>query len=303
MIPLNQKYPSCPICANSNIELALKTNDFSLTKEAFDILFCPICTLQFTNPVPSKDSISVYYNFSDYISHTDVKKGIINKIYHIVRQYTLKLKSNFIQSYFPNRLGKILDIGSGTGAFANTMRMKGWEVDALEPDESSRKIAFDNYGMTLKPIDDFFQLPNNHYDVITLWHVLEHVHDLNDYFVQFNQLLKNDGKLIIAVPNYTCFDANYYKHMWAAYDVPRHLYHFSPQSMSVLCERHNMQIVKYKPMWFDSLYVSLLTEKYINWGIFGILRALIVGVVSNLVAAFDTKKTSSVIYVIQKNTH
>ena len=298
----NLKYPSCPICNESKIDKVFNTYDFSLTKESFDILLCPKCSLQYTFPVPSKEHISVYYNFSEYISHTDTKKGLFNQVYHLVRKFTLTQKANFVQSFLPNKLGKILEIGSGTGAFANTMKVKGWEVDALEPDESSRKIAFENYGLSIHPIDHFFKLPQNNFDIITLWHVLEHVHDLNDYFVQFNSLLKNDGKLIIAVPNYTSFDATYYKHMWAAYDVPRHLYHFSPQSMKVLCEQHNMSIIKYKPMWFDSLYVALLTEKYIKWGLFGSFRALIVGVVSNLVAVFDSKKSSSVIYVIQKNT-
>jgi len=302
MSSIIKKYPDCPICNESNIDLVFKTQDLSLTKESFDILLCTKCSLQFTYPIPSKENITFYYNFSDYISHTDIKKGLINKIYHFVRQFTLKQKANFIQSFYSNKFGKILDIGSGTGAFANTMKLIGWDVVGLEPDESSRKIANENYGLTLNPIDDFFDLPHCNFDVITLWHVLEHVHDLNDYFVQFNSLLKNDGKLIIAVPNYTSFDASYYKHMWAAYDVPRHLYHFSPNAMSLLCELHNMKIIKYKPMWFDSLYVSLLTEKYIKWGLLGTLRAIIVGVVSNMVALFDTKKTSSVIYVIQKNS-
>lgn len=301
MVSENLKYPSCPICNESLIEKVFNTYDFSLTKESFDILLCPSCCLQYTYPVPSKEHISVYYNFSEYISHTDIKKGLFNKVYHLVRKFTLSQKANFVQSFTPNKLGKILDIGSGTGAFANTMKGKGWEVEALEPDESSRKIALDNYGLIIHPIDHFYNLPHNKFDVITLWHVLEHVHDLNDYFVQFNSLLNEKGKLIIAVPNYTSFDATYYKHMWAAYDVPRHLYHFCPQSMKVLCERHNMNIIKYKPMWFDSLYVALLTEKYIKWGLFGSLRALIVGVVSNLVAVFDCKKSSSIIYVIQKN--
>ena len=298
----NQKYPSCPICNETLIDKVFNTYDFSLTKESFDILLCPTCSLQYTFPVPAKEHIAVYYNFTEYISHTDTKKGLFNKLYHLVRKFTLLQKANFVQSFTPNKLGKILDIGSGTGAFANTMKLKGWEVDALEPDESSRKIAFDNYGLSINPINHFFNLPKNNFDIITLWHVLEHVHDLNDYFVQFNTLLNEKGKLIIAVPNYTSFDATYYKHMWAAYDVPRHLYHFSPKSMKVLCERHNMSIINYKPMWFDSIYVALLTEKYIKWGLFGSLRALIVGLVSNLVAVFDSKKTSSVIYVIQKNS-
>lgn len=295
-----QTYPPCPICNKENNELALKSFDFSLTKEPFDIIYCSQCTLQYTHPVPSKSEIAKYYQFTDYISHTDTKKGWLNTIYHFVRQFTLHQKSSLIQSLFPNKLGKILDIGSGTGAFANKMKSKGWEVVALEPDESSRLKAFENYGLKVDPIDHFFNLPDQSFDVISLWHVLEHVHDLNDYLIKFYSLLNTNGKLIIAVPNYTSFDAQYYKHMWAAYDVPRHLYHFSPASLETLCVKHHLKVTKHKAMWFDSYYVSLLTEKYINWKLFGTLRAMIVSTVSNLVAVFNNQRASSVIYIIEK---
>jgi len=296
----NQQYSSCPICNNLNINLVFKTYDFSLTKESFEILACPECDFQYTFPIPEKLNIGKYYNFPEYISHTDTKKGWLNRIYHMVRQLTLKQKAKLIQSFFGIKKGKILDIGAGTGAFVNTMKTIGWEVVGLEPDAASRSKALSTYGIQIEPQETLFNLPKHNFDVITLWHVLEHVHELNDYLVSFNSLLNTDGKLIIAVPNHTSFDAQYYKHMWAAYDVPRHLYHFSPQSMKELCSRHNFEIIKYKPMWFDSFYVSLLTEKYIKWGLFGTLRAIIVGSVSNFVTIIDPKKSSSLIYIIQK---
>ncbi len=297
--PLNN-YPTCPICHSNDILLAIECKDFSLTQEAFDILHCNRCSFRYTHPIPSKDKIAPYYNFTAYISHTDIKEGWMNKLYHKVRKRTLLQKTNWVQSLFTGHKGHILEIGAGTGAFANAMVNKGWNVTALEPDETTRAKALHNYNLNLQPIESLYNLPQNHFEVITLWHVLEHVHDLSEYMDAFNKLLKVNGRLIIAVPNYTSFDAQYYKSFWAAYDVPRHLYHFSPLSMNKLCSIHNMKIVQYKPMWFDSFYVGLLSEKYKQSGFFGMLRAIVIGCISNIIALKDNKKASSVIYEIKK---
>lgn len=293
-------YPTCPICHSNDIQLGLSCKDYSLTQESFEILHCNYCSFRFTNPIPSKEDIAPYYNFTEYISHTDIKEGWMNKVYHKVRQRTLLQKTNWVQSLFTGHKGNILEIGAGTGAFANAMVQKGWNVTALEPDASSRSRALENYNLNLLPIDSLYNLPQNHFEVITLWHVLEHVHDLSEYIDAFKKLLKVNGRLIIAVPNYTSFDAQFYKTFWAAYDVPRHLYHFSPKSMNKLCSIHNMKIVQYKPMWFDSFYVGLLSEKYKQSGVMGMARAFIIGCISNLIALKDNRKASSVIYEIKK---
>ena len=201
--------------------------------------------------------------------------------------------------------GTLLDVGSGTGAFVNEMKQNRWQVTGLEPDEDARKVAKDNFHCELKSPGELFHLPENSFDAITLWHVLEHVHDLHGYLQQFRRLLKEDGRLVIAVPNYTSFDASFYKEFWAAYDVPRHLYHFSPLSMKLLMDKSGMRIVKYEPMWFDSFYVSFLSSKYKNARLPGQgktnwLVASWTGFVSNLEALLDKKKCSSVIYVISK---
>ena len=179
---------------------------------------------------------------------------------------------------------------------------KGWQVTALEPDANSRLRAMENYKITLLPIEQLISLPTNSQDVITLWHVLEHVHDLKGYLAAFKSILKPNGKLIIAVPNHTSFDAQYYKEYWAAYDVPRHLYHFSPFSMELLLNQYDMQVVQTKPMWFDSFYVSLLSEKYKKSGYWGLLRAFIIGCLSNLKAIRDPRVGSSIIYEIKRRT-
>ncbi len=300
-MPETQKrFSACPICNKEDITTLLHTKDYSLTMEDFQIIQCAHCTLEYTDPVPDKEFMAPYYNFPSYISHTDTKVGIINKLYHKVRNYTLTQKTNWVQSLFTGHKGHLLEVGAGTGAFAHAMISKDWKVTALEPDASSREKAFKNYKIHLLPIDTLFELTPSQFDVITLWHVIEHVHDLNGYLRAFNTLLKPHGRLIIAVPNYTSFDAKFYKNYWAAYDVPRHLYHFSPLSMYYLVKKHKMSIVQKKPMWFDSFYVSLLSEKYKKTGLWGMMRAFFVGGYSNLNALYNVDKASSIIYEIKK---
>ncbi len=295
-----ESFNPCPICNKTDIAHLLHTKDYSLTNESFEIIECAHCTLRYTFPIPSIDQITPYYNFPDYISHTDTTSGWMNKLYHVVRNRTLDQKSNWVQSLFTGYKGKLLEVGAGTGAFAHCMKEKNWEVTALEPDASSRQKALENYNLFLQTPDTLYQLADNSQDVICLWHVLEHVHDLKGYLKAFKSILKTNGRLIIAVPNYTSYDAQYYKKHWAAYDVPRHLYHFSPASLQFILKQFDMQLVQTKPMWFDSYYVSLLSEKYKKSGFIGIIRALIIASISNLKAVKNSQKASSIIYEIKK---
>ncbi len=300
MLENNKQFSPCPICNKEDISTLLHTKDYSLTGEDFQIIQCANCTLEYTDPAPSKEAIAPYYNFPSYISHTDTKEGLVNQIYHKVRNHTLTQKTNWVQSLFTGHKGQLLEVGAGTGAFADSMSKKGWKVTALEPDASSRQKALDNYNLNILPIEELFHLEPAKYEVITLWHVLEHVHDLNAYMKIFHSLLKPNGRLIIAVPNYTSYDAGYYKKYWAAYDVPRHLYHFSPLSMHYLAKKHKMSIMQKLPMWFDSFYVSLLSEKYKQSGMIGMIRAFFIGCISNLTALSNVDRGSSMIYEIKK---
>jgi len=295
-----EPFNPCPICNKTDIANLLHTKDYSLTNESFEIIECAHCTLRYTFPIPSIEQIAPYYNFPDYISHTDTTSGWMNKLYHAVRNRTLDHKSSWVQSLFTGYKGKLLEVGAGTGAFAHCMKEKQWEVTALEPDASSRQKALENYNLSLQTPDTLYQLAENSQDVICLWHVLEHVHDLKGYLKAFKSILKTNGRLIIAVPNYTSYDAQYYKKHWAAYDVPRHLYHFSPASIQFLLKQFDMQLVQTKPMWYDSYYVSLLSEKYKKSGFIGVIRALIVASISNLKAFNNSQKASSIIYEIKK---
>jgi SAM-dependent methyltransferase len=292
-------YNSCPSCHSENLQLALKASDHTVSHETFEIWECLSCGLRYTQDVPDAVSIGAYYRSDNYISHTNTNKGLINRLYHIVRKQTLSNKYRLISSATRMRQGKLLDIGAGAGAFVAHMKEQGWEVTGLEPDEVAREKARTDNRVQLLEMDHLFSFPAESFDAITLWHVLEHVHDLHPYMERLKALIKRDGRIFIAVPNYTSYDASVYEGSWAAYDVPRHLYHFSPDAMEKLLNGHGLQLQYSQPMWFDSLYISMLSEKYRN-GRGNTLRAAWMGMVSNMKAFVDKSKCSSLIYVISK---
>lgn len=293
------QYTNCPFCDSTNFHSFDKVQDYTVSNELFEIMHCNSCENRFTQHIPVQNEIGKYYQSENYISHSDTQKDFISKIYHTVRNITLKKKKKLIINVTKKQKGNLLDIGAGTGSFINEMSLAGWQFTALEPDETAKAVAKSKYGLQLEDTDKLFSLTNETFDAITLWHVLEHIHTLKEYLKKFHQILKADGKLVIAVPNYTSFDASYYQQYWAGYDVPRHLYHFSPAGMQQLANQLGFTIVSTKAMWFDSVYVSLLSEKY-KTGKSSFIKALFIGAISNIGAFFNSKKCSSVIYILQK---
>jgi len=290
-------YTQCPVCGSDSIKQVLQAKDHTVSGERFSICECAACTARFTQDIPAAAAIGPYYKSENYISHTNTSKGLVNGLYQWVRKRTLKQKRKLIQRVSGLQAGSILDLGSGTGAFAGEMKSNGWQVTALEPDADARKVAEESFGVQLQDIAGFYQLTDAQFDAITMWHVLEHVHDLQGYMAKLKTLLKEKGRLIIAVPNYTSGDAAVYGEYWAAYDVPRHLYHFSPASVKGLVEKHGLKLLGCKPMWYDSFYVSLLSSKY-KYGKTGLVGAFLHGLRSNIRAVGDVKRCSSVIYII-----
>ncbi|MDH7461444.1 class I SAM-dependent methyltransferase [Chitinophagaceae bacterium 26-R-25] len=290
-------YTACPCCGSSNIKEVLKAEDFTVSHEKFAIWECGDCTLRFTQDIPDGPSVGAYYKSENYISHSDTKEGLVNSLYHKVRQRTLKAKHTLVQKVTGLKTGKLLDLGAGTGAFLSFMNTNQWDVVGLEPDDVARAKAKELYNLDLRSADQLFQLPSGNFDVITMWHVLEHVHELHPYIEQLHKLLKKNGKLIIAVPNYTSYDASVYKEYWAAYDVPRHLYHFSPASIKKLVSQHGMKVESEHAMWFDSFYISMLSEQYKN-GKGNLPMAFINGLLSNTKTSMNKEKCSSLVYVI-----
>jgi SAM-dependent methyltransferase len=292
-------YNACPACSGRDIHEVLRVKDFTVSGRVFPVCHCDNCTLRFTQDVPGDMEIGAYYQSADYVSHTDTRKGLINKLYHLVRNLTLKSKRKLIEKGFVGNAGRILDYGCGTGAFLHEMKQAGWEIAGLEPDPGARGLARKLNGENIIAPDSFHLFPDNHFDRITLWHVLEHVHLLHKTMKQLHRVLKPGGKIFIAVPNYTSMDAAYYGSSWAAWDVPRHLYHFSPTSMKKLLPASGFSLQSVHPMWFDSFYVSMLSEKY-KTGNNHYLRAFYKGIQSNVRAIQNKELCSSLIYMAIK---
>lgn len=292
-------YTGCPICKSNDIQEQLTATDHTVSHTNFSIWHCNACTARFTQDVPEQDAIGAYYASANYISHSDTKKGLINRLYHLVRKRTLSGKKGLVIQQTGITKGAILDIGCGTGAFLHTMKAAGWDITGLEPDHIARTKAAELYAVHPQEPAKLFELQPASFNAITMWHVLEHVHELHAYISQIEQLLAPGGKAFIAVPNYTSPDAAIYQEHWAAYDVPRHLYHFSPQSMETLLSQHGLKLIAVKPMWFDSFYVSMLSEQYKN-SKGNMVKSVLNGFLSNLKAWSNIRRCSSVIYVISK---
>ncbi len=292
-------YTHCPICNATTITPQLTTIDYTVSKKSFAVWHCNNCTARFTQGVPEQNAIGEYYQSENYISHSNTKKGFVNTLYHWVRANTLNKKKQLLINEVGVLKGDVLDIGCGTGAFLHTMKKAGWGITGLEPDASARKSAATLYDVQPLSSEKIYDLLPSTYHAITMWHVLEHVHELHSYLNQLHKILTPKGKLFIAVPNYTSKDAKIYDKYWAAYDVPRHLYHFSPKAMKQLLSSHNFTLTKLKPMWYDSFYVSMLSEKYKS-GKGNFLKAFWNGLLSNINAIGHFDNCSSVIYVVSK---
>lgn len=279
---------------NTILKPYLTCVDYTVSNEEFSILIDKETNLLVTSPRPKDENLGVYYESEDYISHSDSKKSLFDRLYQFVRNYTLKQKIKLIDS-FKSSDKTVLDIGAGTGDFLVACKNHGWKVEGVEPSTKANEIASLKLAVNLK--SDITDLVEQQYDVITMWHVLEHVPNLTTYISQVRELLKPNGTLIVAVPNHESYDAEYYGKFWAAYDVPRHLWHFSQKSIEKLFSIERMNVVNILPMKFDAFYVSLLSEKYSN-GKMNPLKAFYTGLRSNLKAR-RTNQYSSLIYIIK----
>jgi len=292
-----------PINKNNKLKEYLKCIDYTVSKKTFFLLQDLESELLITSPQPKSEDLGAYYISDAYISHTDSTKSLFDKVYQVVKNYTIKKKVALI-SNCTRETKTILDIGCGTGDFLVACKKKHWNVIGVEPNEKAQSLAYEKLnviaGSNFSIEKDISNInTNNKFDVITMWHVLEHIPNLEEYIGQLKNLLKPNGTLLIAVPNYNSFDAKHYKQFWAAYDVPRHLWHFSKKAISFLFEKENMKVVKILPMKFDSYYVSLLSEKN-KTGNSNIIKAFLIGLKSNILAR-KNMEYSSLIYKIKNN--
>jgi 2-polyprenyl-3-methyl-5-hydroxy-6-metoxy-1,4-benzoquinol methylase len=271
----------------------LKVKDHSVSGEEFELLLDEELQLLKTHPQPSADNLSRYYESDDYISHTDSKRSLFEKLYHAVKQKALRDKVKLIYKASSAK-GKLLDIGAGTGDFAVAAQKEGWEVKGIEPSSKAKSIA-QSKGVTF--IDSIEQCNDTSFDVVTMWHVLEHVPDVENQIKELKRITKPGGIIVIAVPNFNSYDAKYYGRYWAAYDVPRHLWHFSKTSIDKLFAKQGLQLEKVLPMKFDSFYVSLLSEKY-KTGKMNFVSGFLSGLRSNIKATSNSEYSSH-IYIIR----
>jgi 2-polyprenyl-3-methyl-5-hydroxy-6-metoxy-1,4-benzoquinol methylase len=279
----------------SNQKHFLTVTDYSVSKEIFDLYHDENLDMLITSPQPSLDTLGKYYESVDYISHTDSKRSLFEKAYHFVKNIALKNKLNLINSMQPGK-GRILDIGAGTGDFLSVAKQDGWQTVGVEPSDKAKAIA-KNKGVSF--VEQTAELESHSFDIITMWHVLEHVPNLDNQIKELKRLLKANGTLIVAVPNFKSFDAKYYGKFWAAYDVPIHFWHFSKNAIKMLFEKEKMQLVKILPMKFDSFYVALLSEKY-KTGKMNFIKAFFIGLQSNWKAEKNLEYSSH-IYILKNN--
>ena len=269
-----------------------KVRDYSVSKEIFELHQNAEYDMLLTYPRPSLDKLPSYYESEDYISHTDGKRSIFELMYQFIKKIALKNKVNLINS--KSAKGSLLDIGAGTGDFLATAKKDGWQIKGIEPSAKAKSIAKSKDVAFAESLEE---LPSQSFDVITMWHVLEHVPNLDEYLSELKRLIKPNGTIVVAVPNYKSFDAEFYGKYWAAYDVPRHLWHFSKTAIEKLFSEKGMMVQEIVPMKFDSFYVSLLSEKY-KTGRMNFIRAFFVGLQSNLNGK-KTNEYSSHIYIIK----
>lgn len=272
----------------------ITVKDFSVSGESFSLLHNEAYDLLKTHPQPSLESLPSYYESEDYISHTDGKRTLFEKLYHLVKSNAIKNKVKLINQWQPEK-GTLLDIGAGTGDFLLEAKKQNWITTGIEPNEKAKQIAIQK-GVSFET--NLEELADESFDVISMWHVLEHVPNLEEQIATLKRLLKPNGTIIIAVPNFKSYDAKHYAAFWAAYDVPRHLWHFSKIAIAKLFADQNMELKKVKPMWFDSFYVALLSEKY-KTGKMNFIKGFFIGLLSNL-SGLQKKEFSSHIYIIKK---
>ena len=285
----------CPFCESENTKHFLHLKDYFLTQEDFDIYECYDCKLLFTSPRPAANVIGRYYKSEDYLSHNEHKKGLVPWIYNKVKKVNIR---NKFKITVKNRTKPhILDFGCGVGDFLHYAQEKGCEIMGCDMSEEARKLASEKLGKEVVSPEQIFALPHSTFDIITMWHVLEHIDNLKLHTEQLHRLLNDNGRLVIAVPNYMSYDAQFYKDKWAAYDVPRHLNHFHKESLqNIFAGKFILE--KIYPLKWDAFYISMMSEKFIGKGN-SFFKGITTGWKSNRKAG-KTGEYSSLVYVFCK---
>ena len=292
-------HKECPLCSSPSIKKLFACKDHFASGESFDIFECSECGFTFTQGVPDESEIGRYYESPDYVSHSNTSKGVLNKLFHIVRNIMLRRKVSLVKKLTLLRHGKLLDYGAGTGYFANSMQKAGWSVTAIEKSKAAREQGKELFGIDMQPEEALAAQPDKKYNVVTLWHVMEHIQQLDDFWEQLHRILDDSGIAIVAVPNRASYDAEFYREHWAAYDTPRHLWHFTGSTLAKWASKHKFILERRYPMPFDGFYISMLSERYKGRKL-ATLRGVWNGFLG-WIASFDKcGASSSIIYIFRK---
>lgn len=292
-------YNNCPLCNSEAVELLYEVPDYFLSGKVFPLAKCNSCTFIFLKDQPEGDELEEYYQSDEYISHNSEAPGLTSLIYRISRSIMLKRKTLIVNNLTGRSQGYILDIGSGTGHFAGAMKKAGWSADGIELNEKARSFSEKEFGIRTYIPGEISSLQDGSYDCITLWHVLEHFADPFSYAAEMKRLLKTEGIALVALPNSSSADAGYYAKQWAAWDVPRHLWHFSPETFRLFVEKSGFRVISVRRLPLDAFYISVLSEKYRKSRL-PLLTGFIKGFWFSLMSLINKNKTSSLIYALRK---
>jgi len=289
---------NCIVCGSQGFREHYECKDYFVSGKTFKLAVCETCGFCFTNPRPPADQISPYYESDAYVSHSKTSSGITNRLFHLSRKYTISYKKRILEKY--TSLNSILDYGCGTGDFLNAMDNAGWDCSGIEPNEGARTQAAQNKSIAITDEAGLSGITAGTLGAISLWHVLEHIYPLSERLSSFYEKLSPDGTLFVALPNMNSYDARHYGKYWAAFDVPRHIYHFSPETIKILMKDHGFDMIASRPMLLDAFYISMLSEKYKS-GKSKIIQAGLTGLASNIQAFVKGRNYSSLIYIFKKS--
>ena len=291
---------NCPVCGQSEFESMYNLKDYKITQEQFSLQKCTNCSLVITLNPPDADQIGRYYESDDYLEHSNRKEDLFSKLFSLGRNFMFAYKKWIINKLGGNKT--VLDIGAGSGQFLNFMSQQGYEVTGIEMSERARKYAKENFSLDLNSSEYLFDDGlKEKYGIISLWHVMEHLYDLEKVINRLDELLEDDGHLVVALPNYKALEVSVYKKYWNGWDVPRHLWHFSPESLTQLFKKHNFKLKKMNMMPLDPFFNTLLTNKYRQRNsMFNIIRMLFIGGLSFLNGLINVRRASSIIYILAR---
>lgn len=289
----------CPLCGSSRLRHKFSCKDQFATGEEFEICSCDDCSFVFTQNIPDEKEIGRYYESPTYISHSDTNKGFINRCYHLVREIMLRRKASLVNSLVDNSKTRLLDYGAGTGYFARAMQRLKWEVSAIEKSEQARQYSKEQFGFEMQPVEALDSYEEGCFDVVTMWHVMEHIQNINEFWDELYRILDDNGIAVIALPNSASYDAQAYGEHWAAYDVPRHLWHFTPSTVMKFGRKHGFILERQFTMPFDGFYISMLSERY-KGSRLPVVKGAWNGLLGWLASWSRKSASSSIIYVFRK---